>query len=256
MPALTDAASPERRAEFVAYWPLPLARAVVAAVVAVVVTFSADHSAAVGLGALGGFAVGWGAVTGVLVVRRMRRTALYGPLVVQSGASLALGVASLLVIGLGVPALLVLLGSWTAVVGLLELYGWVRARRRHPAAGDALVVAVLALVAAVVFALLPPDLADTFTDAGGAEGVIDSAVVAVGLLGALAAIVAVFLAIAAFSARSAARTSPPMTGAATASDPPASRAATASDTPASRAATGRSPVDAPATEADAPADRT
>lgn len=184
-----------------AYWPIPLVRAIPAGVLAIVITFSADHSARLGLLSFGGFAVTTGVAVALLAWMRLRGVAARPYLVASGAISVALGVLAFAVTDGGIPALLLVLTAWAVLTGALELYIGVRARRRHAASTDWITVGAITLLAGAVFALLPPDVADEFTNADKTTGVLDSAVIAVGLLGAYAAIILVFLAIAGFSAK-------------------------------------------------------
>lgn len=192
---------PDDATQRAAYWPMPLARAIPAGVVAIVITFSADHSARLGLLAFGGFAISTGVVVAVLALVRLNGVAARPYLTASGLISVALGALALAVTDGGIPALLLVLTAWAVLTGALELYAGVRARRRHAASADWITVGAITLLAGAVFALLPPDLTDAFTNADGTTGVLDSAVIAVGLIGAYAAIVLVLLAIAGFSAK-------------------------------------------------------
>ena len=187
-------------AQRAAYWPIPVARAIPAAVVAIVITFSADHSATLGLLAFGGFAIASGAVIAVLAWRRMAGSGVRAYLVAQGLVSIALGGLAL-ALPRGVPSLFLVVTVWAALTGALELYSGLRARRQHVASGDLLTVGAITAAAAIVFVLIPPEFAQQFTGPDGVERMLDSAVVAVGLLGAYAAIIAVFLVIAGLSAK-------------------------------------------------------
>ena len=187
-------------AQRAAYWPLPIARAIPAAVVAVIITFSADHSATLGLLSFGGFALVTGILISVISWRRLGGAAVCPYLVAQGIVSIALGALALL-LPRGVPSLFLVVTVWAALTGALELYSGLRARRRHVASGDLLTVGAITAAAALVFVLIPPEFAEQFTGPDGVERVLDSAVVAVGLLGAYAAIIAVFLVIAGLSAK-------------------------------------------------------
>ena len=90
---------------------------------------------------------------------------------------------------------------WAALSGALELYSGIRVRGRFPAATDWLTVGAFTAAAAVVFVLVPPEYRHSFTGPDGVARVLDSSVVAVGLLGAYAAIVAVYLLVGGFSAK-------------------------------------------------------
>jgi hypothetical protein len=156
------------------------ARAFVAAVLAAVVTFSADHTPSFGLVALGVFGIVFGAVSAIGVPRRGT-----GPLLLARAAVFVVGgiVALALVRG----DLEVLVGVETAlflVAGALELIAGLRRGAPAETAGDAIVVGGLELLVGVMLVLLDHD-----------------AVFTVGVLGAWAAVVAVYLGIAAVSLR-------------------------------------------------------
>lgn len=192
--ALADAA---QRA---GYWPLPLARALSAAVLAIVITFSADHSATFGLTVFGGFAILSGLVLAILGRSRIP-AGLRGILVAHGIVSVVFGAFSIGLRTGGVASFFLVVSSWAAITAALELYLGLRTRRRHAASADWIAGGVLTAVLAIVFVLIPPEFAQDFTGPDGVRRVLDSAVVAVGLLGAYAAIIAVYLAIAGLSAK-------------------------------------------------------
>ena len=187
-------------AQRAAYWPLPIARAIPAAALALVITFSADHSATLGLLAFGGFAIVSGLVVAVLASRRMGRAAVGSVLLAQGVVSVVLGAVAL-ALPRGVASLFLVLTVWAALTGALELYNGLRSRGRHVASADLVSVGVLTAAAAIVFVLIPPEFAQQFRGPDGIDRVLDSAIVAVGLLGAYAAIIAVYLVIAGLSAK-------------------------------------------------------
>lgn len=187
-------------AQRAAYWPLPVARALPAAAAAVVITFSADHSATFGLTVFGAFAILSGLVVAVLGWSRIP-AGLRGILVAQGVVSVLLGAFSLTLRTGGVASLFLVVSSWAAITGALELYLGLRTRRRHAASADWIAGGVLTAALAIVFVLIPPEFTQQFTGPDEVPRVLDSAVVAVGLLGAYAAIMAVYLAIAGLSAK-------------------------------------------------------
>ena len=101
----------------------------------------------------------------------------------------------------GIRSLLVVLAGWAAITGSLDVFLGLRSRGRHPGASDWVCMGAFTMLAALVFVLLPPDFRQQFVGEQKVSGVLDSAIIAVGLLGAYAAISAVFLVIAALSAR-------------------------------------------------------
>lgn len=174
-------------------WQLPAARAVPAVVVGVAVTFLQAHDARVGLAAFAIVALGTGAA--LLVLRGCVAESVRRFPVVAGSASVVAGVASA-ALAIAMPssvAFKVVVAAWAVVAGLAEGWAWWTSRsehevRRRRIAADWRFVAVLTIVAAIVFAALPAH-----------------DVVLVGLLGAYAIIVGVFHGIAAFSARAAMR---------------------------------------------------
>lgn len=192
--------TPDDPAQRAAYWPLPLARALPAAVLAVVITFSADHSATLGLTAFGVFAIVTGIVVAALASLRLP-VGTRAIFVTHGVVSAVLGTLALALHSGGVTSLFLVVSVWAAITGALEIYSGLRARRRHVASADWTTTGVLTAVLALVFVLIPPEFAQSFTGPDGVARVLDSAVVAVGLLGAYAAIIAVYLVIAGFSAK-------------------------------------------------------
>lgn len=170
-------------------WVIPVTRAALAAVPAIVITFSPDHTPAFGLIAFGWWALVSGLVVGALGLRLLDRGD--GMLFAGSGAvSAAAGILAITLPG-GLGFLLYLVSVWAAVTGFLELFAGLRARaraarvgRRSAQARDWITVGAMTAVLAVALLLLPPN-----------------AVVAVGLLGAYLVIVAVYLVIAGLSLR-------------------------------------------------------
>jgi uncharacterized membrane protein HdeD (DUF308 family) len=178
-----------------------MVRAIPAAALALAVTFSADHSSRFGLIAFGIFAVVTGFAIGVLSWVRLRSSGSRSYLVTQAVITLVAGILALLFRDGGIAVLFLVFTVFSAITGFLELYLGLRSRRRFAASTDWLSVGAITAVAAVVFVLIPPDYRQPFEGAEEVSGVIDSSVIAVGLLGAYAAIIAVYLLIAAFSAR-------------------------------------------------------
>ena len=175
-----------------------LSRAVMAAVAALMITFSPDHSAAVGLSVFGGFAI----VTAfVLIVAAVvvYPTGQRWPAVMMGAFSFAFGMAA------SVPAwrsdvlFFVLVIGWAAVTGLVELIAGIRSRGTD-GARDAITVGALGLLLAVLLLIVPVNLVQQYT-VEGTDFSLTGIVVGVGLFGGYAAIVAVFLGIAGITPR-------------------------------------------------------
>src|SRR5690606_32738686 len=104
-----------------------LSRAVLAAVAALMITFSPDHSAVVGLSAFGGVAMAT-ALVPLLAAGLVHRGGHRWPSLIMSGFSCVLGMTA------SIPSLrsdtlfLVVVISWAAVTGLVELIHGIRSK--------------------------------------------------------------------------------------------------------------------------------
>lgn len=185
-----------------------LARAGVAAIAALMVTFSSDHSAAVGLAVFSGFAI----VTGLIELIAAWLTYPAG----RRGAPILLGALSLvagmlggIVVWRSTPFFFALVISWALVTGLIEGISALRERRSpalRPEARDSLVVGIFTVLLGLGLLLVPAQYALTYsienpTTQADDEFVLTGIVIAVGVFGAYAAIIAVYLGIAGFSPR-------------------------------------------------------
>ncbi|WP_298040823.1 acyl-CoA synthetase [uncultured Microbacterium sp.] len=191
-----------------------LLRAFFAALSAVMVTFSADHSAEVGFSVFGGFVAASGLVLLIAawVVPRPDGRAPY----------ILLGIVDLLAAAVsGVPALrtegafFLVLIIWAAATGLIELIAGLRARNIDSTAKDSITIGVLGLLLAVILLVIPVGYSLDYTVEGAGALTLTGIILAVGMLGGYTAIVAVFLAIAGFSPRRAEEKKDAATGAAT-----------------------------------------
>ncbi len=185
------------------FWPVPVVRAVPAIVVGLIITFSADHTALFGLLTFGGFAVATGAILAWGALRLEGRT-LRAISLAQAVASLLAGAAAVILSTTGPGTLFLILASWAAVTGFLEIYLGLRARGRHPASREWLPLGVMTALLALAVLLVPADYALPWaaTDRGVAvSGVLTSQIIVVGIFGAYAILAGVFLAIGGLSAR-------------------------------------------------------
>ncbi|WP_460797998.1 acyl-CoA synthetase [Microbacterium sp. GXF0217] len=178
---------------------IQLLRAAFAAIAALMVTFSSDHSAAVGLAVFSGFAI----VTGFVL-------ALGAWLVAESGhrwpyVLLAVidGLAGMVA---GVPLwrtedmFFVVVISWALISGVVEVLLGLRGRRDDdPIARDQLLIGGLGILLALALLLIPAGFSSDYTvdDAGTFQ--LTGIILGVGMLGGYAALVAVFLGIAGFT---------------------------------------------------------
>lgn len=187
---------------------LQLARALFAAVAAVMITFSVDHSAGVGLSVFSGFAIANGLVF-----------ALAAWLVFPAGHRWHAIVLSLLsfVGGMiaGMPPLRtddIFFGTvigWALLTGIVEIVVGLRGRRGgDPIAKDALVVGILGVLLAVLLFVIPAGYTQEYSVDGAGTFQLTGIILGVGFFGGYAALVAVFLGIAGFTPSSAAAQAP------------------------------------------------
>jgi uncharacterized membrane protein HdeD (DUF308 family) len=177
------------------YWVVPIARALVAAVIAIIITFSANHSAVLGYILFGAFTVVTGVVIAILAFRIQpagtERTFFFA----QSIVSIVLGIVSLLTSTLDVAFLLFLVGAWAIIAGVLELYCGVRARRTLAQSRDWRFVGGVTVLFAIAAFLIPANYRDDFTGPDGVARSITASTILVGALGVYTAIVCVYLVI-------------------------------------------------------------
>ncbi len=178
-----------------------LGRALFAAVAAIMITFSADHSAAVGLSVFSG----WGIATALVL--------LFGAwLAYPAGrrtAPLLIGVLTLIagMIG-GLPGIrsttlfFVLVISWALVTGIAELALGIRDRRAGVVEGrDGILIGAITIALGLGLLVVNPAYSLDYVIEKAGSFTLTGITIGVGLFGAYAAIVAVFLAIAGFSPR-------------------------------------------------------
>ncbi|WP_103663427.1 DUF308 domain-containing protein [Microbacterium sp. CJ77] len=179
-----------------------LARAGIAAIAAIMVTFSPDHSAAVGLAVFSGFAI----VSGLIELIAAWLTYPAGrravPLLLGALSVIA-GMLAGIVVWRSTTFFFSVVISWALVTGLIEAI-WALRERRSPAlrpeARDSLVVGVFTVLLGLGLLLVPAQYALTYRiDDVDAEFTLTGITIAVGIFGGYAAIIAVFLGIAGFS---------------------------------------------------------
>lgn len=171
-------------------WLVPVIRGTLALVPAAVITFSQDHSPALGLTVFGVWAVVAGVVVGALSARLVadrtaRAAAVANGIVTAAAGLVAFSLRDTASNGVG--AFTFTVAVWAAVTGILELVAGLRLRGRSAAARDWISAGALTALLALVFVLLPLD-----------------PVTAVGLLGAYLVVLGVLLLIGGFSQKWAA----------------------------------------------------
>lgn len=165
------------------YWGVPIARAIPLVITALIVTFSSNHSAQVGLFSYGVFAVVSGVIVGTLSWRTVSERSVRILFLVQAVVSVALGALALGFNEGGLGFLLFCATMNAALGGFLELYAGLRTTK-NSSSRDWIVVGALSVVFALVLIFFPTD-----------------PVFVVGMFGAYCAIVGLFLVIAGLSLR-------------------------------------------------------
>jgi uncharacterized membrane protein HdeD (DUF308 family) len=181
---------------------LQLARAAFAALAAIMVTFSPDHSAPLGLGVFSGFALATGLVFGLAAWLVFRRGERMIPVLLAS-VSIVAGLVSSVGAWRTTGVFFGVVIAWALVSGLIELLGALRDRKAGRTAGvrDGMLIGILSIVLAAVLLLTPAQYALDYDITGAGSFTLTGITIAVGLFGGYAAVVAVFLAIAGFSPR-------------------------------------------------------
>lgn len=184
---------------------IQLARALFAALAAVMITFSPDHSAEVGLAVFSGFAIATGLVWFAavwLVYPAGRRW----PAILLGIIALLAGMATGLAGFRTVTMFFVVVIAWALLSGIVEFVAGSRARSvgdiPRSQSRDAITIGALTVLLGLALALVPAQYALTYTiEEVGQSFTLTGITIAVGIFGGYAAIAAVYLAIAAFSPR-------------------------------------------------------
>ena len=186
-------------------WIAPLVRAVPAIVLAIVITFSADHSASLGLFTFGIFGVLSGLAIGIFALRgpaSAERTVQ----LIQAALGVLAGIAALTVTAGGLPYLVLVVSAWAVTTGFLESYLGLRSRG-EPGARDRMFLGGLTVVLAIAVLVVPPDYIQPFAF-DEVTGEVTASVIIVGLLGAYWAVLGIFLVIAGIPVKDAATKTP------------------------------------------------
>ena len=179
---------------------LALGRALAAAIAAVMITFTSDHSVAVGLSVFSGFAIMtalvWGLSTWLVFPKGERVVPAFMGVI-----SLIIGViasASTLRTAL---TLMLTIAAWALITGAIELVSGLRKRAvDQPAARDAMTVGGLTVLLGIVMLVLPIGSEFAYYNREAhMNSTLTGITIMVGIFGAYAAILAVFEAIAGFS---------------------------------------------------------
>lgn len=178
-------------------WYAPVARAVPAVVLALVVSFSQDHSTPFGFIVFGAFGVAAGAVITAVSLRADAGTARTVQLL-QGVITVVAGVIALTMVNAGLPFFLFVVTTFAAVTGFLELYLGLRGRGKDRSARDRIFIGSLTALLAVAVLLVPPNFVQPYV-VSDVTYQLTAPIVVVGLLGLYWAIFGVFLVIAGLS---------------------------------------------------------
>lgn len=203
---------------------MQLARAVFAAIAAIMITFSSDHSAAVGMAVFSGFAIAT-ALVWLVAVWLVYPRGLRWPAATLGGLTLVAGMAGGVAPTRTTTGFFVTVIAWALVTGVIEVVaGWrslrpERARRQiapgvddvRPAprraprgeSRDAVVVGAITVLLGLAMLFVAPDFSLDYTIEEAGTFTLTGITIAVGVFGGYAAIVAVYLGIAGFSPRPA-----------------------------------------------------
>lgn len=181
-----------------------LVRAVPAAVVALVIIFTQQHTPSFGFIAFGAFALATGVLIGFEAVGihgHPARGFTFARAIISAlagGAALVFGVVPHLATSSG---FIWHVAIWAAATGLLELSSGLIVRRFPLFARELMISGALTLILAVLVAIVPPDLNASYGGTEGIEGALTAIVQSTGLLGAYLAVLAVVLTIEAITLR-------------------------------------------------------
>jgi hypothetical protein len=189
---------------------LQLIRALLAAVAAIMITFSADHGAAYGLSVFSGYVVTLGLVLlfgAWLVYRKGARAAVLAAGILSLIAGMVTGVP----IYRSITMFFVVVIAWALLTGLIEGISGLRGMRRARAAGDrnarsdardGLVVGAITVLLGLGLLLVPAQYTLNYFIAEAHRGfTLTGIAIAVGIFGGYAAVIAVYLGIAGLSPR-------------------------------------------------------
>ncbi|MGV8969653.1 MAG: hypothetical protein ACOH1J_04315 [Microbacteriaceae bacterium] len=176
-----------------------LTRATMAALAATVITFSADHSPALGIAVFGAFALATGLVIAIAALTTISSGSTRSLIIVQGIVGVATGISALVVSDRDLGTLILFVAVFASITGFIELFVGLRTRGKVAVSRDWIFIGALTAALAVAAVLLPRDIRDPVVGVNGLETYLTSSVVLVGVFGAYCAVVAVYLAIAGLS---------------------------------------------------------
>lgn len=206
---------------------MQLARAVFAALAAVMITFSPDHSAAVGMAVFSGWAIAT-AIVFFLAIWLVYPAGARWPSVLLGIVTVIAGMIGGITLWRTTPVFFAVVIVWALLTGIIETAAGARARRSlrdspdlaaRGEARDALTVGIVTILLGLGLLLVPTQYALSYYIAdAGQSFTLTGITIGVGIYGAYAAIIAVYLGIAGLSPRRSVTPAPADAGAAAASD--------------------------------------
>lgn len=179
-----------------------LVRALLAAAAAVMITFSADHSAAVGLSVFSGFAITTALVL-VFAAWLVFPAGARWPYITMAVVSFLAGMAGAFPAWRTNDLFFVVVIAWGLVTGAIELIAGLRARRSAAdgargaiTARDSITVGAFGILLGLVLLAIPAGFEQPYAIKDAGEFVLTGIILGVGMLGGYTAILAVFLGIA------------------------------------------------------------
>ncbi|WP_061016914.1 hypothetical protein [Microbacterium sp. CCH5-D1] len=180
-----------------------LLRALFAAVAALMITFSSDHSAPVGLSVFSGF-VFLTALVHVLAAWLVLPAGSRWPSVLLAAVGVVAGLVSGIPVWRSDNLFFVVVSSWAIVSGGIELLAGIRSRRAGGMLSrDAISVGALGVLLGIALLLIPSGFLQEYTIDEAGTFVLSGIILGVGMFGGYAAIVAVFLGIAGLTPKQA-----------------------------------------------------
>ncbi len=196
--ALADNSLSEPRPPSLA-WLFVIARAVPALVLGGLITFTAQHSPALGLVSLGIFGLSTGAILVASLVWASRRDGSRPVVLGHAIVLVAVGALSLALPGAGLEFLVLTITAFAVITGFLELYLGVRKGRARPERRDSVFLGGATVLLAVAVLIVPPGFVQSTTGPDGVVRELTASVIIVGLLGAYWVVIGIYLVIAGLS---------------------------------------------------------
>jgi uncharacterized membrane protein HdeD (DUF308 family) len=214
---MTQSDAPTARSS--AAWLFVIVRAIPALALGVVITFTAQHSSALGLVSLGIFGLSTGVILVVSIATAPHTNGTRSVVLAQGIVLLVVGAVALAAPSAGLEFLILLITGFAVVTGFLELYLGMRKGRATQERRDGIFLGGLTVLLALAVLVVPPGFSQSSAGPDGIVRELTASVIIVGLLGAYWIVIGIYLVIAGLSLKWSAEpagrtaTSPTKTGA-------------------------------------------